>query len=195
MKELDFDHVLYKLESYKRDKRRGRSSSSSSNGSIFRNKENRDNNSGGRMAVGISNNPIDVDDYSSGDQESIASEASDLSTVSANRRLVAHNSVKLASHIMIQPRETFARRAVPLKDDPEFGLYFRMLRYGFTLGAVRAALQRDGKPDVTPLDPDRPVRAQRVPRTAQDDLERENRTSAGRAPGSDGGPARFEGLL
>ena len=26
MKELDFDHVLYKLESYKRDKRRGRSS-------------------------------------------------------------------------------------------------------------------------------------------------------------------------
>jgi hypothetical protein len=53
---------------------------------------------------------------------------------------------------------------IPLKNDPEFSLYFRMLRYGFTMNAVRAALRKDGKPDITRLDPERPVDRQKMPR-------------------------------
>eukprot|EP00970_Alexandrium_tamarense_P007557 scaffold1414_cov204-Alexandrium_tamarense.AAC.1 len=43
---------------------------------------------------------------------------------------------------------------IPLKDDPTYSIYFRMLRYGFTMGAVRAALERDGMVDITRLDPE-----------------------------------------
>ncbi len=53
---------------------------------------------------------------------------------------------------------------IPLKHDPEFSLYFRMLRYGFTMNAVRAALRKNGKPDITRLDPERPVDRQKMPR-------------------------------
>ena len=42
----------------------------------------------------------------------------------------------------------------------------RMLRHGFTVGAVRAALARDGKPDIMRLDPNRAVSAQRMPRVS-----------------------------
>ena len=76
---------------------------------------------------GMSNNPIDVDDYNSDDQGSITSETSNFSNVSANRRRIAINSVKLVSRIMLTPQEKISKPNVSLKNDLEFILYFRML--------------------------------------------------------------------
>ncbi|KAL3945643.1 MAG: hypothetical protein SGBAC_000299 [Bacillariaceae sp.] len=47
---------------------------------------------------------------------------------------------------------------VPLKDDPEYAKYFKMLGMGLPLGAVKNAFERDGKdPSVLDLDPDKSV--------------------------------------
>ena len=54
---------------------------------------------------GMSNNPIDVDDYNSDDQGSIMSEMSNLPTILVNHRRIAITLVKLASHIMLTPQE------------------------------------------------------------------------------------------
>eukprot|EP00980_Cylindrotheca_fusiformis_P027234 scaffold19459_cov135-Cylindrotheca_fusiformis.AAC.2 len=51
---------------------------------------------------------------------------------------------------------------VPLKDDPEYSKYFKMLKMGLPLDAVKNALTRDGKdPTVMDLDPSKSVQAQR----------------------------------
>merc|ERR1712151_833225 len=45
---------------------------------------------------------------------------------------------------------------VPLKEDPEFLKYFKMLSMGLPKGAVANALQRDGKdPKIIDLDPEK----------------------------------------
>jgi len=47
---------------------------------------------------------------------------------------------------------------IPLKDDPEYTKYFKMLGMGLPLGAVKNALERDGKdPSVLDLDPEKSV--------------------------------------
>ena len=76
---------------------------------------------------GMSNNPINVDNYNSDDQGSITSETSNLPTILANRRRIAINSVKLDSHIMLTPQEKISKPNVSLKNNLEFILYFRML--------------------------------------------------------------------
>lgn len=49
----------------------------------------------------------------------------------------------------------------PLKDDPEYAKYFKMLAMKLPIGAVKNALQRDGKdPAVMDLDPNRSVKSQ-----------------------------------
>ncbi|CAJ1948777.1 unnamed protein product [Cylindrotheca closterium] len=48
--------------------------------------------------------------------------------------------------------------AIPLKDDPEYAKYFKMIGMGLPIGAVKNALERDGKdPDVLDLDPEKSV--------------------------------------
>ena len=43
---------------------------------------------------------------------------------------------------------------VPLEEDPEFSKYYKMLKMGLPMGAVKNALQRDGKdPAIMDLDP------------------------------------------
>ena len=163
IKNLDFDSVLEKLEDLgQRQKERG-----SSHGG--RDKENRREEHRVITTALLrtpENNVVHDDDSSIGDH----------STESADHRRLAKNAHKLANHIMQTPQQEFASTKVPLKEDPEYNLYFRMLRYGFTMGAVRAALSRDGKPDITRLDPDRPLRVQKVPRAldrfnSQDSVE------------------------
>ena len=103
------------------------------------------------------------------DDASITSMTSEVSTFSSHCRRATKNSERLARHIAETPVHDLSatssriQHSLPLKDDPEFVLYFRMLKYGFTLGAVRAALQRDGKVDITRLNPDRPLLRQRIP--------------------------------
>lgn len=49
----------------------------------------------------------------------------------------------------------------PLKDDPEYSKYFKMLAMKLPMGAVRNALVRDGKdPTIMDLDPNRSVKSQ-----------------------------------
>jgi len=174
MKQLDLDSVITKLKVHKNDKRKRLHCSQQHNQRHQRNGSPIIMTGRGSLAglsrinsvsVAQMHNPIDMDDYSC-DDTSVGSDVSLLSTVSANQRRIAKNSQKLASHILGSPQDKFTakQKNIPLKNDPEYSLYFRMLRYGFTIGAVRAALQRDGKPDVTRLDPDRPVYLQRVPK-------------------------------
>ena len=168
MKELDLGHVLSKLESYDQKSRQQQQQQHG------RNKENR--------SIQKLYTPIDADNYVSDEEDDEnQSVMSEMSTVSANHRRIARNTAKLASHIMHTPQNKFeGKKGVALKDDPEFSLYFRMLRYGFTIGAVRAALQRDGKPDITRLDPDKPVHLQRLPRVlGTHDEERMSESTAG----------------
>ena len=60
-----------------------------------------------------------------------------------------------------RPKKTDAEEVdtgVPLKDDPEYQKYFKMLKMGLPMGAVQNALQRDGKdPSVMDLDPNKSV--------------------------------------
>ncbi|KAL7552298.1 hypothetical protein ACHAWF_015542 [Thalassiosira exigua] len=192
-KHLDLDHVLSKL-GYRPAPQKD--------------KENRpDNETRADVDVYVSD---DDDAASVASRTSNHSHVSNLSTVSANHRTIARNAAKLASLVTTDPYSSSdAKKDVPLKDDPEYGLYFRMLRYGFTIGAVRAALQRDGKPDVTRLDPDRPAKSQRMPRvlepgggvggsSKQDALDEEVRLSqtANSATSSDnvGGTVQIKGL-
>ena len=47
---------------------------------------------------------------------------------------------------------------VPLKDDPAYGKYFKMLKLGLPMGAVKNAMERDGvDPSVMDGDPNAPV--------------------------------------
>ena len=49
----------------------------------------------------------------------------------------------------------------PLKDDPEYQKYFKMLDMGLPIGAVKNALSRDGKdPAIMDLDPNKSVKSQ-----------------------------------
>jgi Subunit CCDC53 of WASH complex/Formin Homology 2 Domain len=51
---------------------------------------------------------------------------------------------------------------VPLKDDPEYSKFFRMLDMGLTKDAVKNALAREGKdPAIMELDPNKSVRTQK----------------------------------
>ena len=51
---------------------------------------------------------------------------------------------------------------VPIKDDPAFQKYFKMLKMGLPQGAVRNAMDRDGvDSSVLDLDPDKSVQSQR----------------------------------
>ena len=159
MKQLDIDHILEKLDIYKRKSLRNRHPK-------------------GKSAT---HTPIDIDDYNPDDGGSVSSQQSyrsSMSTLSANHRKIASNSQKLATHIMHTPGGRYAAlhnnrgsMKIPLKNDPEYSLYYRMLRYGFTIGAVRAALIRDGKVDITRLDPDLPVGRQRVPRVGVSEVD------------------------
>ena len=50
----------------------------------------------------------------------------------------------------------------PLKEDPEYEKYFKMLKMGLPVGAVKNALQRDGKdPSIMDLDPEKSIASQR----------------------------------
>eukprot|EP00957_Ditylum_brightwellii_P013461 1016165-Ditylum_brightwellii.AAC.1 len=49
----------------------------------------------------------------------------------------------------------------PLKEDPEYVKYFKMLSVGLPMGAVKNALQRDGKdPGIMDLDPEKSLESQ-----------------------------------
>merc|ERR1711862_372009 len=49
----------------------------------------------------------------------------------------------------------------PLKEDPDYIKYFKMLKMGLPIGAVKNALVRDGKdPAVMDLDPEKSLKSQ-----------------------------------
>jgi Subunit CCDC53 of WASH complex len=49
----------------------------------------------------------------------------------------------------------------PLKEDPEYEKYFKMLKMGLPMGAVKNAVQRDGKdPSIMDLDPNKSIKSQ-----------------------------------
>jgi cellulose biosynthesis protein BcsQ len=59
---------------------------------------------------------------------------------------------------------------VPLKDDPEYLKYFKMLKMGLPVGAVKNALTKDGKdPTIMDLDPNKSLKSQRQAATNGDD--------------------------
>jgi hypothetical protein len=48
-----------------------------------------------------------------------------------------------------------------LKEDPEYEKYFKMLKMGLPIGAVKNAVQRDGKdPNIMDLDPNKSIKSQ-----------------------------------
>merc|ERR1712194_64187 len=49
----------------------------------------------------------------------------------------------------------------PLKEDPDFIKYFKMLKMGLPLGAVKNAVVRDGKdPNIMDLNPEKSLKSQ-----------------------------------
>ena len=61
----------------------------------------------------------------------------------------------------LQPMNETENTDLPLKDDPEYSKYFRMLKMGLPKGAVKNALQRDGKdPSIIDLDPNKSANIQ-----------------------------------
>eukprot|EP00978_Attheya_sp_CCMP212_P035606 scaffold155757_cov33-Attheya_sp.AAC.1 len=49
----------------------------------------------------------------------------------------------------------------PLKEDPEYEKYFKMLKMGLPIGAVKNAVVRDGKdPGIMDLDPEKSIKSQ-----------------------------------
>ena len=49
----------------------------------------------------------------------------------------------------------------PLKEDPDYQKYFKMLKMGLPIGAVKNALVRDGKdPSIMDLDPNKSIKSQ-----------------------------------
>jgi len=49
----------------------------------------------------------------------------------------------------------------PLKEDPEYGKYFKMLKMGLPIGAVKNSIERDDKnPAIMDLDPDKSLKSQ-----------------------------------
>merc|ERR1740136_615713 len=49
----------------------------------------------------------------------------------------------------------------PLKEDPEYEKYFKMLKMGLPIGAVKNAIERDGKDgSVMDLDPEKSLKSQ-----------------------------------
>jgi len=60
-----------------------------------------------------------------------------------------------------QPCNSLADEGPPLKEDPEYVKYFKMLKMGLPKGAVQNALQKDGKdPSIMDLDPDKNLKSQ-----------------------------------
>ena len=65
--------------------------------------------------------------------------------------------------------QTDSSGEIPLKDDPEYSKYFKMLKMGLPMGAVKNALGRDGKdPSVMELDPNKSLNSQ-LKQTSSDD--------------------------
>ncbi len=57
---------------------------------------------------------------------------------------------------------------VPLKDMPEYTKFFKMLKMGIPLGAVRQALQKEGKdPDIAEMDPNKSLSSQQKAKSKQ----------------------------
>ncbi len=64
-----------------------------------------------------------------------------------------------------------AEKEVPLKDDPEYGKYFKMLKLGMPKEQVLHAFQRDGKdPTILDLDPNQSLESQ-LPSTCEDEQD------------------------
>ncbi|KAL7551802.1 hypothetical protein ACHAWF_014998 [Thalassiosira exigua] len=59
--------------------------------------------------------------------------------------------------------EDLVDKGPPLTDDPKYSKYFKMLKMGLPMGAVKNALQRDGlDPSIMDLDPEKSVEYQRA---------------------------------
>ena len=69
--------------------------------------------------------------------------------------LSLHDAHPISQQVFQQSLDT------PIKDDPEFIKYFRMISMGLPPGAVKNAMSRDGKePSVMDLDPNRSLASQ-----------------------------------
>ncbi|KAL9178540.1 LOW QUALITY PROTEIN: hypothetical protein ACHAXT_001878 [Thalassiosira profunda] len=72
---------------------------------------------------------------------------------------------KDADILDMDPEKSYASQTQdagpPLKDDPEYAKFFKMLKMGIPLGAVQNALQKEGKdPSIVNLDPEKPLSQQ-----------------------------------
>ena len=69
--------------------------------------------------------------------------------------------VKPFSAFKNKPHHPLRNSGPPLKDDPEYTKYFKMLKMGLPIGAVKNALQRDGRdPSIMDLDPNKSLQSQ-----------------------------------
>ena len=67
----------------------------------------------------------------------------------------------LSSQEKAKPKEPEKLADLPLKDDPEYMKFFKMLEMGIPVGAVQNALKKEGKdPEIINMDPARPLSAQ-----------------------------------
>ena len=74
----------------------------------------------------------------------------------ANERIEVENLLKRSAKYELE-----AKKEVLLKDDPEYGKYFQMLKLGMPREQVQHAFQRDGKdPKILDLDPDKSLESQ-----------------------------------
>jgi hypothetical protein len=67
----------------------------------------------------------------------------------------------------------------PLQDDPEYGKYFKMVKMGLPIGAIKNAIERDGKDaSIMDLDPSKSIASQRKSSNGR----RERRSSVAKKP-------------
>ena len=69
----------------------------------------------------------------------------------------------LSSQQKAKPKQPEKPSDPPLKEDPEYMKFFKMLKMGIPVGAVQNALKKEGKdPEIINMDPTRPLSAQKV---------------------------------
>jgi hypothetical protein len=70
-------------------------------------------------------------------------------------------SKPLSSQLKSKQNEPEKSDGPPLKDDPEYTKFFKMLKMGIPIGAVQNALKKEGKdPEIINMDPEKPLSAQ-----------------------------------
>jgi hypothetical protein len=94
----------------------------------------------------------------------------DVSVADMEREKSYANQVKIDSGKVDAdpPLKDDPKSGLPLKDDPEYSKYFKMLKMKLPVGAVMNAMQKDGKdPNIINLNPEKSLSDQQQPNTKE----------------------------